>query len=226
VSAVAITRVLIVEDDRHLGPLLVRVLASHGYEATLVASAASAKGPPSFHFDLAVVDWMLPDGDGLEVCTHLRRHRFEAPILMLTAKSEKKDRVRALDVVVDDYLTKPFDMDELLVRLRALARRSPQLATFDVGPIHIDLRQRYAFAGGVLLQLTVREFDLLAYLARCRDQAVPKTELLESVWEASELVPGVVEVCVSRLREKLGRHAWAIETIRGVGYRLRAEQDA
>ncbi|HVH44016.1 MAG TPA: response regulator transcription factor [Labilithrix sp.] len=217
-------RVLVIEDDKTLGPLLVRVLEASGYTAILRQKVVQVKTLDP-DLDLAIVDWMLPDGDGLEVCQHLRRSDFEGPILMLTARGETKDRVQALDLGVDDYLTKPFAMDELLARLRALMRRGPRLASIDVGHLHLDIGRHNAFIRGKLLELTAREFDLLAYLARRPGQAIPKAELVENVWDAGEIVPNVVEVHVSRLRDKLGGDAWMVETLRGVGYRIRTERD-
>lgn len=216
-------RLLLVEDDPKLGPLLSKVLSSHGYVVTLARDAAEARAIAGTNIDLAVVDRMLPDGDGLDVCTSLRRADFEGPILMLTARGEARDRVHALDLGADDYLTKPFDMDELLARLRALLRRGPRIASFDVGPIHLDIGRRNAFSRGRLLELTAREFELFAYLARRAGQLVAKAELVENVWDADEVVPNVVEVHVSRLRDKLGVDAALIETVRGHGYRVRME---
>lgn len=218
-------RVLLVEDDRKLGPLLVRVLSGAGYSVVLRPTAAAAKGVTGGEVDLAVLDWMLPDGDGLGLCVHLRRSGFEGPILMLTARGEIKDRVHALDVGADDYLTKPFATDELLARLRALMRRPQAIASLDAGDLHFDVGRRNAFAGGKLLELTGREFDLLVYLARRQGRPVKKPELVEDVWDADEIVPNVVEVHISRLRDKLGDRAWMIETLRGVGYRLRTERE-
>ncbi len=216
-------RLLLVEDDPKLGPLLVQVLESSGYTVTLASDAARAQAVRGSELDLAVVDRMLPDGDGLDVCTSLRRADFEGPILMLTARGETKDRVHALDQGADDYLTKPFDVEELLARLRALLRRGPRITTIDVGPLHLDIGRRIAFSRGRLLELTARELDLLTYLARRAEQVVPKAELVENVWEADEVVPNVVEVHVSRLRDKLGDDAGLIQTVRGIGYCLRLE---
>lgn len=218
-------RLLLVEDDRKLGSILERVLSSHGYHVVRAINAAQATSADVTSIDLAVVDWMLPDGDGLQVCMHLRRADYEGPVLMLTARGETKDRVHALDLGADDYLTKPFEMEELLARLRALLRRGPRLAAMDVGPLHLDIGRRNAFAEGKFLALTAREFDLLAYLARRPGEVATKIELIENVWEADEIVPNVVEVHVSRLRDKLGEHAWTIETLRGAGYRLRARRE-
>lgn len=224
VSRLAHVRLLLVEDDPKLGSLLERVLASHGYAVTLARSLAAARAHGAGDVELAVVDWMLPDGDGLDLCTHLRRGDFEGPILMLTARGETRDKVQALDLGADDYLTKPFDLEELLARLRALARRGARLVNLDVGPVHIDIPKRYAFLDGRLLALTARELDLLIYLARRAGQTVSKAELVENVWDADEIVANVVEVHVSRLRDKLGDAASLLETVRGQGYRLKASE--
>ncbi|WP_394828976.1 response regulator transcription factor [Pendulispora albinea] len=213
-------RVLVVEDDGKLGSLLSRVLASQGYAVTLARSVQETRARALRDVDLAIIDWMLPDGDGLEVCTMLRRDEFEGPILVLTARGETRDKVHALDLGADDYLTKPFELDELLARLRALTRRASR--ALDIGPLHIDVAKRYAFAGGRLLNLTAREFDLLLYLARRAGTPVSKSELLENVWDTEEIVINVVEVHVSRLRDKLGPEAALLETVRGHGYRVKS----
>lgn len=212
-------RLLLVEDDRKLGPLLADVLTANGYEVVLAATTADALRRAG-GVEIAIVDWMLPDGDGLAVCTALRRAEFEGPVLFLTARGETRDRVQALDLGADDYVVKPFEIAELLARLRALTRRGPRIATLDVGPIHLDLSRRYAFVDRALLDLSPREFDLLAYLARHSGAVVVKAELIDKVWQADEIVANVVEVNVSRLRAKLGRAAALLHTVRGIGYVL------
>lgn len=218
-------RLLLVEDDPKLGPLLARVLESNDYVVSLARNAAEARRVRAADVDLAVVDWMLPDGDGLVVSTELRRAGFEQPILMLTARGETKDRVHALDQGADDYLCKPFEVDELLARLRALVRRGPRLMILERGPLHFDFGRRLAFVRDRFLDLTDREFDLLAFLARRPRETVSKAELIQNVWEADEIVPNVVEVHVSRLRDKLAADAHLVETVRNQGYRLRLETD-
>ncbi len=209
------------EDDPKLGPLVSRALGSDRHEVTLATSVDSARRAVG-SFDLAVVDWMLPDGDGLELCGLLRRGEFAGPILMLTCRGETKDRVAALDLGVDDYLTKPFDMDELLARVRALGRRGKRLDGLDVGALHIDIWRRNVFAEGRLLPpLTAIELDLLVYLSQRPNQTVSKAELVGDVWDGHEVTSNLVQVAVSRLRDKLESHAWMIETVRGEGYRLR-----
>ena len=218
-------QLLFVEDDLKLGALLQRVLQDNGYGVTLCRSVAAVRGGAPFEQELAIVDWMLPDGDGLEVCTLLRRGGFAGPILMLTARGETKDKVHALDLGVDDYLTKPFELDELLARLRALSRRGASVLSLDAGPIHIDVAKRYAFVRGRLLDLTARELDLLAYLVKRAGTTVSKAEIAENLWEAGESMWNVVEVNVSRLRDKLGADASLLETVRGQGYRLSRGSD-
>lgn len=216
-------RLLLVEDDRKLGPLLAKVLAANGYDVELAATAAAARAAASGGHDLAVIDWMLPDGDGLGVCADLHRADFQGPIVMLTARAETRDRVQALDFGVDDFVPKPFETDELLARLRAVLRRGTRATSLDVGPLHVDLTKRYAFVGGALLPLTARELDLLVCLARARGAPVSRATLVQQVWDADALEPNVLEVHVSRLRDKLGESAKLVETVRGVGYRLAPE---
>jgi DNA-binding response OmpR family regulator len=212
-------KLLLVEDDRKVGRLLADVLGTHGYSVALAASVREA-AQHGADIDIAVIDWMLPDGDGVNVCNALRRADFDGPVLFLTARGETKDRVHALDFGADDYMVKPFDIDELLARLRALVRRGPRIACLDVGAIHIDLVRRYAFVHKRLVDLAPREFDLLTHLARRAGQVVPKDELVTNVWQADEIVPNVVEVNISRLRTKLGHEARMLQTVRGAGYVL------
>jgi DNA-binding response OmpR family regulator len=220
-------RVLLVEDDPRLGPLLARALETDAHEVTLAVSRGSAEALVLDPFEVAVVDWMLPDGDGLDLCVRFRSSGFTAPVLMLTARGETRDRVKALDTAVDDYLVKPFEMDELLARVRALGRRGTQSAGLDAGPLHIDIWARHVFANEKLLPpFGTTELDLLVYLARRAERAVPKHELLSSVWEGDDQSSSLLQVAIFRLREKLGEHAWMVETVRGEGYRLRTTRPA
>ena len=219
-------KLLVIEDDLKLARLLTRVLQEEGY----VVDGCS-KGEPGLRqassglYDLVVIDWMLPDLDGLSLCRRLRELGASLPILMLTSRAELSERVMALDSGVDDYVVKPFEIEELVARIRALLRRIAGLGRTRVGALELDPQHRRVTLGSAPLELTAREQALLAYLARRADQVVTRSELLAHVW-SQQFDPGsnLVEVHVSRLRDKLGRAAWMIETVRGVGYRLRTNR--
>lgn len=222
-------KALVVEDDRKVARLLARVLQEEGYVVDVCASGSDAEAQASsIAYDLVVLDWMLPEGDGLGVCRALRRHGLPVPILMLTARGEVAERVLGLDAGADDYLVKPFHVDEFLARVRALQRRARgSVSRLSVAELDIDRVQRTVRLHGVPVELTGREFALLAHLAQHADQVVSRTELLTQVWEA-HFDPGsnLVEVHISRIRDKLGDEAWRIETVRGQGYRLRTRREA
>jgi DNA-binding response OmpR family regulator len=219
-------KLLVIEDDPKLARLLTRVLQEEGY----VVDGCS-NGEPGLRqatsglYDLIVLDWMLPDLDGLSLCRRLRELGTSLPILMLTSRSDLSERVMALDAGADDYMMKPFEIEELVARVRALLRRVAGVGKTSVGALSIDPRQRRATLGSSPIDLTTREYALLSYLARRADQIVTRSELLAHVW-STRFDPGsnLVEVHVSRLRDKLGRSAWMIETVRGAGYRLRARR--
>jgi DNA-binding response OmpR family regulator len=216
--------VLLVEDDPTLGPLLKRALESQAHSVALVASFEDARRASLEGVELAVVDWMLPDGDGLDLVTHFRRLSFHEPVLMLTARGETRDRINALDAGVDDYLVKPFDMDELLARVRALGRRGTRGVGIEVGPLYIDIWRRNVFVGGKLLDpFTTIELDVLVYLARRPNRPVARSELIDMIWEGNESSSSALSVAVFRLRQKLGDYSWLVETVRRGGYRLRTE---
>jgi two-component system OmpR family response regulator len=215
-------KVLVVEDDKKLAGLLSRALAEEGYEVEVTGEAASVVDRAAAgRFGLVVLDWMLPDVDGVTVCRRMREARVGTPVLMLTARGDVKDRVAGLDAGADDYLVKPFEIDELLARVRALGRRGTTGTKLTCGNLEVDRVARQVRIGGAVLSLTAREYGILVYLMENEGRAVSRAELLQNVWETAH-DPGtnVVEVHVSRLREKLGAHAATIETVRGQGYRL------
>lgn len=214
--------VLLVEDDPTLGPLLQRALESQEHTVTLAPSFEEAKASALDTIEIVVIDWKLPDGDGLDLARYFRDLGCAEPILMLTARGETRDRIRALDAGVDDYLTKPFDMGELFARVRALGRRVMRGTGIEVGPLYIDIWRRHVFIEGRLLDaFTATELDVLVYLAKHANRVVSRVELLESVWDGDESSSTMLSVAVFRVRQKLGTHAALVETVRRGGYRLR-----
>lgn len=219
-------KLLVIEDDVKLARLLTRVLQEEGYVVDGCAKGEQGlRQAASGLYDLVVLDWMLPDVDGLSLCRRLRERGASLPILMLTSRSELSERVIALDSGVDDYVVKPFEIEELVARIRALLRRIAGLGRIRVGALEMDPSKRTVTLASTPLELTAREQALLAHLARRADQVVTRSELLAHVW-STQFDPGsnLVEVHVSRLREKLGRAAWMIETVRGSGYKLRSSR--
>jgi two-component system, OmpR family, response regulator len=219
-------RLLVAEDDVKLVRALERGLAREGYAVDVATTGddALAQGAAS-EYDAVVLDVMLPGRDGFDVCRQLRRQQLEMPVLMLTARSEVGDRIRGLDSGADDYLVKPFDFDELLARLRALIRRGPTArpAIIEVGDLRIDPASHEVTRSGREVELTLREFALLEFLARHPGQVVSRAQLLDHVWEESlDASPNVVDVYVGYLRKKLERpfHRKLIRTVRGVGFML------
>jgi two-component system OmpR family response regulator len=218
-------KILVVEDDAKVGPFLVRVLTEEGYVVDACRDGEAAVGQAgSGIYDLLLLDWMLPGADGVTVCRTLRERGVTTPVLMLTARGEVAERVIGLEAGADDYLVKPFELDELLARVRALLRRANGHSRLVVGPIEIDRIARRVSVAGNRVELTTREYALLVYLAESAGDVVPRTTLLAEVWGTS-FDPGsnLVEVQVSRLRDKLGEHAAIIDTVRGLGYRLRRD---
>ena len=216
-------RVLVVEDDQVVGDAVQRALSRDGYAADHVDTAERAKA--ALHaetFDLAIVDIGLPREDGLQLVRDLRRRGRNVPVLMLTARDGLSDRVNALDLGADDYLTKPFQVAELLARCRALVRRANGVASTELvfGPLKLSLAHKEASINGAALDLTRREWSVLECLVLNAGRVVSKEKLLSAVasWN-DELTPNAVEVYVSRLRTKLG-DAVVIRVIRGLGYRL------
>lgn len=216
-------KILVVEDNKKLASFLSRALTEEGYSVDLVGDGATAIHQiQALAYDLVILDWMLPEMDGLSVCRAVRQKGCQVPILMLTARAEVPERIAGLDAGADDYLAKPFDLGELLARVRARGRRASFTeSTVRVGPLVVDRHERRVTLEGRKIDLTPREFALVAYLSREAGRVVPRTELLSKVWDTS-FDPGsnVVEVHVKNIRDKLGAHAALIETVRGVGYKL------
>lgn len=216
--------VLVIEDDPQLSELLTKVIREEGAGLKVCPNAETGKHAALQRcHDVIVLDWMLPDRDGVDLCCELRANAVLTPILMLTARGEVADRVRGLRSGADDYLTKPFEIDELLARLAALVRRSTQQFTLELGAITVNRLERRAWVHQEPVELTAKEFDLLLHLLLQRGSAVSRAELLERVWNLHfDPGSGLLDVHVSRLRDKLGVCSGLLETVRGVGYRIRA----
>ncbi len=218
-------KALILEDDPKIARFVAQVLREEGYAVDHATTGTDALRLAELGgYDIVILDWMVPDIDGLSVCRELRRRGVVTPILMLSARGQVSERVLGLETGADDYLVKPFEVEELVARARALARRTVGYARIRCGALEIDRIERSVFLAGHRLALTAREFSLLLRLALHADKAVTRTDLLANVWEASfDTGSNILEVHVSRLRDKMGEHASMIETVRGVGYRLRSQ---
>ena len=221
-------RVLIVEDDEKIASFLERGLSAQGYQVTLADRGDEglelALTP---EMELVILDLSLPGLDGLDALAKLRQARHDKPVLVLTARDSLEQKVRALDLGADDYMTKPFALDELLARLRALTRRADQRTSdaIEIGGLRLDLLSRQATRGGSAIDLSTREFTLLEYLMRHPGQVLSRVQILATVWEYDfDPQSNVVDVYVRYLRRKVDvpGEASLIETVRGAGYRFRA----
>ena len=224
------TRVLVVEDSEKMAALLKQGLGEAGYAVDVAGSGEDAVWMAGENpLDAIILDVMLADQDGFEVCRRIREAGSWAPVLMLTARGAVADRVRGLDVGADDYLTKPFAFVELAARLRALVRRGPveRPAILAAGDLTLDPATRVVRRGDSPVDLTAKEFSLLEYLMRHPDEVVSRMQLIEHVWDfAYDGGSNVVDVYVKYLRDKIDRPfgVRSIETVRGAGYRLRGAQ--
>ncbi|TAM57988.1 response regulator transcription factor [bacterium] len=217
-------RVLIVEDDAPLRGVIARALRESGYEAETAEDGAQGDAlAAAGGFDAIVLDWMLPQLAGLEICRRLRESGDTTPVLLVTARDELDDRVLGLDAGADDYIVKPFHVRELLARLRSVIRRagSQRSSRYTAGDLVVDVRARTASAAGEPLELTAREYELLEFLVRNAGIALPRERIEEHVWGSLfESASNVVDVFIGRLRRKLGEQGESIETLRGFGYRF------
>jgi DNA-binding response OmpR family regulator len=219
-------RVLLVEDDLPLSNMLQRVLREESYAVDHAPDGQEAEWLAFENpYDLIILDLMLPVKDGLTVLKNIRDGGISSPVLILTARDAKDDLVKGLDAGADDYLTKPFSIEELLARIRVLMRRRKTLAatTIDAGPISIIPSRREVRFGGELVELTTKEYALLEFFARNASTVVTRTQLSEHVWDMNfEPSSNVVDVYVGYLRNKIDKHFGVniIKTVRGHGYML------
>jgi len=232
-------RVLVIEDDPDIGRLITLQLAELDCEGHLVADGVSGLAEAQTgNYELVILDVMLPRLDGLQICRRLRAGEQHTPILMLTAKSSELDRVLGLELGADDYLTKPFSMLELAARLKGMFRRAEQLAAaklaaaaapaarelIEVAGLSIDLHRHEARVAGQPVDLTAKEFELLAYFARSPGRVFTRTQLLDQVWGYSHSgYEHTVNSHINRLRNKIERdpaNPEFIQTVWGVGYKF------
>jgi len=223
-------RILAVEDDERLVVLLQRGLREEGHVVDACGTCADALGQAqTIAYDVILLDWMLPDGDGLSLLRSWRDRGVETPVLMLTARGAVGERVLGLRSGADDYLVKPFDFAELLARIEVLGRRrGGESGQLRVGDVVLDGRRRVVIAGTQEVALTAREFALCSLLFRRVGEVLTRSELLASVWGPSfDGEPNVLDVYVGYVRAKLaqlGAEAPTIRAQRGVGYRLIAAE--
>ena len=219
-------RVLLVEDDEGIINFLEKGLREAKYAVDVAQDGNDALYKAALNeYDAIILDIMIPGRDGLEVCRELRRQGSQVPVIMLTARDDVRDRVLGLDVGADDYLTKPFQVSELLARLRALMRRGPALKStvIEIGDLRIDTSAQTVKRSGRPLALTAREYSLIEYLARHAGRVVSRSELIEHVWdERYDSYSNVVDVHINHLRQKIDRESDQplIHTRRGAGYIL------
>jgi len=221
-------RILVVDDDRRLCTIVKRGLLEEAYAVDLAYDGEEGEYLAEVNpYDLIILDIMLPNKDGIQVCRELRAKKVNTPILMLTAKDTVEDRVKGLDTGADDYLIKPFAFSELLARVRALLRRegmakSPEL---QVGDLTLNTLTRQVWRGQRPIELTTKEYVILEYLMRHPNVVVTRTMIEEHAWDYDfDSLSNLVDVYIRRLRRKIDdeKDDGLIQTVRGAGYRLKA----
>ncbi|TCZ73033.1 response regulator transcription factor [Paenibacillus albiflavus] len=224
--------IIVIDDDNKITSMLKRALAFEGYSVTTAANGAEGlKAMLTQDPDLIILDVMMPQIDGLEVCRRIRESGSQVPIIMLTAKDEISDRVRGLDMGADDYLVKPFALEELLARVRVSLRRridvSAKLDTIlNYEDISLNVESREVKRGDHMIELTTKEFDLLHFLMQNPNRVLSKDTIMEKIWGFDfSGESNVLEVYIALLRQKMEEHGYKriIQTVRGAGYVLRGE---
>ncbi len=219
--------ILVVEDEVKLARFVELELSYEGYQVSVAHDGLTGlTAARESHPDLVILDWMLPDLSGLEVCRRLRSTGDKVPIILLTAKDEVSDRVAGLDAGADDYMIKPFSLEELLARVRAHLRRTQEtdIDTLQFADLSLNRRSREVYRGKRLIELTAKEFDLLAYLLTHPRHVITRDRILEQVWGYDFMGDSnIIEVYIRYLRLKLeaNNEQRLIQTVRGVGYVLR-----
>ncbi|MBI2465186.1 response regulator transcription factor [Candidatus Shapirobacteria bacterium] len=219
-------RILVVEDDEILLKNISIILKRASYAVDTAKDVDEASNKlASMEYDLVLMDWKLPDGNGIDLCKETRKNNPEVKIIMLTANSQVEDKIEGLDAGADDYITKPFEMDELLARIRSALRRSglSTLKMIIIDDLQIDTALRIVKRGGKEIALSTKEYALLEYLALNEGMAVSRVDLLSHVWdENANIFSNTVDVHIRYLRNKIdkGRITKLIRTIKGKGYAI------
>jgi two-component system copper resistance phosphate regulon response regulator CusR len=224
-------RILLIEDDRKIAALIKRGLEEEHYAIDVFYNGVEGAGWATVNqYDLIILDIMLPGKDGIEICNEIRHKKILTPILMLTAKASIKDKVKGLDTGADDYLTKPFEFEELLARIRSLLRRnqSYKTKTLNIADLELDPASRVVSRAGKKISLTGKEYALLEYLMRNKGRVLTETMIVDHVWDMDfDLESNIVNVYVHHLREKIDREfdKKLIHTIRNLGYTIEDEDE-
>ncbi len=220
-------KILVVEDEKKIASFISKGLVEAGFTVEVCHDGDEGYGLAIGHrFDAIVLDIMLPGRDGLSILRQLRERRNDVPVILVTARGELNERVEGLQLGADDYLTKPFYVEELIARVHAVTRRTRPdgLNVVEIGTLRMDLMSREVHSADEPIELTAREFSLLEYLARSPGRVYTRTQILERVWDYDfDPSTNIVDVYIRRLRQKLGAHRDCLETVRGVGYRLRRD---
>ncbi len=224
-------KLLIVEDEKDLAENLRKGLAEQGYAVDVALDGEEGSFMSETEsYDLIILDLMLPKIDGATICKSLREKDISTPILMLTAKSRIEDKVEGFNIGADDYLTKPFSMVELFVRIKSLLKRKDQieLPTLEIDDLKIDLFKHEVLRGSEKIELTPKEFSILELLARNKDGVVTRTMLLDHVWDTGYIGnSNIVDVLIGTLRKKIDspKKTKLIQTVYGVGFKLSTKND-
>ena len=221
-------RILVVEDEHRIAQTIKKGLEQERYAVDIAYDGAAGYDLASTEdYDMIILDRMLPEMTGMEVCTKLRKKDNHTPILMLTAKSQTTDKIDGLDAVADDYLTKPFSFEELLARIRALSRRPKQSLNtkITIKDLTLDRETFQVFREQKIIQLSGKEFSLLEYLMRNKGKVISKQQLIDHVWDfEADVLPNTVEVTMRNIRRKIEKpfsnKKLVIKTVRGFGYKI------
>lgn len=220
-------RMLVIEDDDRIADFLIRALKAEGHNVTRLDSGREVVSVVrNGDFEFILLDLMLPGTSGLEVCQELRFRKINTPIIMLTAMDSTEDIIHGLKMGADDYITKPFDLDELMARIETVCRRQQGMATQNtelcIADVHMDTDSKVVTVGGQSVSLTAKELSILELLMSNPNKLFSRERILNNVWDANvDPLTNVVDVYIGRIRKKLGKDDSAfIETVRGLGYRI------